>query len=129
MNCKCTRILNFTSTEFYFHASSVSIFFCVFPALIHVSTPEINFRASSTRITVTLSWVEACNHGAWPRSYSIPATCCVFHSDFIPLSGFYEFAERTELGKSSLYRMLDTDGNPRLSSIRAVLDSLGLKFG
>jgi len=42
--------------------------------------------------------------------------------------GFDEFAERTELGKSSLYRMLDTDGNPRLSSIRAVLDSLGLKI-
>ena len=42
--------------------------------------------------------------------------------------GFEQFAKSTELGQSSLYRMLDTDGNPRLSSIRAVLDSLGLKI-
>jgi len=42
--------------------------------------------------------------------------------------GFDEFAERTDLGKSSLYRILDTDGYHRLSGIRGGFGLLGIEI-
>ena len=42
--------------------------------------------------------------------------------------GVTQLAADTELNREGLYRMLSEDGNPRLSSLFAVLDAFGLQF-
>ena len=42
--------------------------------------------------------------------------------------GITQLATNTELNREGLYRMLSEDGNPRLSSLFAVLDAFGLQF-
>lgn len=42
--------------------------------------------------------------------------------------GFSRIAQDTKLNRESLYRMLSKRGNPSLSSLLALLDSLGLKL-
>jgi len=44
------------------------------------------------------------------------------------LGGVTQLATDTELNREGLYRMLSEDGNPRLSSLFAVLDAFGLQF-
>jgi len=44
------------------------------------------------------------------------------------LGGVTQLAADTELNREGLYRMLSEDGNPRLSSLFAVLDAFGLQF-
>jgi len=41
--------------------------------------------------------------------------------------GMRHAARSSKLNRESLYRLLSQDGNPRLSSLNAVLTSLGLK--
>jgi probable addiction module antidote protein len=41
--------------------------------------------------------------------------------------GLSALAQATKLNRENLYDMLSTDGNPRLSSIRAILNKLGLQ--
>ena len=41
--------------------------------------------------------------------------------------GIRQTARSSNLNRESLYRLLSQDGNPRLSSLNAVLTSLGLK--
>jgi probable addiction module antidote protein len=41
--------------------------------------------------------------------------------------GITQAARSSKLNRESLYRLLSRDGNPRLSSLNAVLTSLGLK--
>lgn len=42
--------------------------------------------------------------------------------------GLAGLAERSHLGRESLYKMLSTKGNPKLSSFTKVLHGLGLKI-
>jgi probable addiction module antidote protein len=42
--------------------------------------------------------------------------------------GMAKLAETTSLNRESLYRMLSEDGNPRISSLTAILQALGLKL-
>ena len=42
--------------------------------------------------------------------------------------GVAKLAEATRLNRESMYRMLSEDGNPRISSLNAVLHALGLKL-
>jgi probable addiction module antidote protein len=42
--------------------------------------------------------------------------------------GIGRLAEEAELNRESLYRMLSEDGNPRISSLNAVLHALGLQL-
>ena len=42
--------------------------------------------------------------------------------------GFAKLAQDTKLNRESLYRMLSKKGNPSLSSLHVLLDSLGLRF-
>jgi probable addiction module antidote protein len=42
--------------------------------------------------------------------------------------GFARIAQDTKLNRESLYRMLSKRGNPSLSSLLALLDSLGLRL-
>ena len=44
------------------------------------------------------------------------------------LGGIAQLAEDTELNRESLYRMLSEDGNPRLSSLFAVLNAVGMQL-
>jgi probable addiction module antidote protein len=44
------------------------------------------------------------------------------------LGGIGHLAEASELNRESLYGMLSENGNPKLSSLFAVLDALGLQF-
>lgn len=44
------------------------------------------------------------------------------------LGGITRLATDTELNREGLYRMLSEDGNPRLSSLFAILDAFGLQF-
>jgi len=44
------------------------------------------------------------------------------------LGGVTQLAADTELNREGLYRMLSEDGNPRLSSLFAVLAAFGLQF-
>ena len=37
-------------------------------------------------------------------------------------------AERTDLGRESLYKTLSGGGNPKLATLRAVLEAMGLKL-
>jgi len=42
--------------------------------------------------------------------------------------GFGEIASQTSLGRESLYKTLSKNGNPRLSTLRALLSTMGLKL-
>jgi probable addiction module antidote protein len=42
--------------------------------------------------------------------------------------GVAAIAERTDLGRESLYKALSAGGNPRLTTLRAVLDAMGLQL-
>ena len=48
--------------------------------------------------------------------------------DVAKAHGFGEVAERADLGRESLYKALSGDGNPKLSTLRALLKALGLKL-
>ena len=45
-----------------------------------------------------------------------------------PEGGISGVAEKSELGRESMYKMLSPRGNPKLSSIKALFHGLGLKF-
>ena len=49
--------------------------------------------------------------------------------DVAEARGIGRLAEETKLNRESLYRMLSKQGNPRLTSLDAVLDALGLRLG
>jgi probable addiction module antidote protein len=40
--------------------------------------------------------------------------------------GISGLAEQTQLGRESMYKMLSTNGNPKLSSFTKIIESLGL---
>lgn len=42
--------------------------------------------------------------------------------------GVSDIAEQAGLGRESLYKALSKGGNPKLTSLRAVLDSMGLRL-
>ncbi|MBF0466368.1 MAG: putative addiction module antidote protein [Nitrospirae bacterium] len=42
--------------------------------------------------------------------------------------GFVNVSRKANLSRESMYRMLSEKGNPKLSSLSSLLDSLGLKF-
>jgi probable addiction module antidote protein len=44
------------------------------------------------------------------------------------LGGIGQLAEASELNRESLYGMLSENGNPKLSSLFAILDAFGLQF-
>ena len=39
-----------------------------------------------------------------------------------------ELAAKTELGRESLYKTLSAEGNPKLTTLRALLEAMGLKL-
>jgi probable addiction module antidote protein len=49
--------------------------------------------------------------------------------DVAEARGMGRLAEETKLNRESMYRMLSKQGNPRLTSLDAVLDALGLRLG
>ncbi len=42
--------------------------------------------------------------------------------------GFSNLAAQTELDRAGIYRMLSQQGNPRISSLTALLDAMGLRL-
>ena len=48
--------------------------------------------------------------------------------DVAKAHGFGDVAKNAELGRESLYKALSSDGNPKLSTLRALLKSIGLKL-
>ncbi len=48
--------------------------------------------------------------------------------DIAEARGFTNLAQETLLNRENLYRMLSTNGNPRLSSLNSVLHSMGLRL-
>jgi probable addiction module antidote protein len=48
--------------------------------------------------------------------------------DVVKAHGFSSVAENANLGRESLYKALSETGNPRLSTLSALLDVMGLKF-
>ena len=48
--------------------------------------------------------------------------------DIARAQGMTKVAKRTGLGRESLYKALSKDGNPELSTILRVFDSVGLKL-
>ena len=46
----------------------------------------------------------------------------------VEASGFAKVSKDTGLNREGLYRMLSGKGNPRLTSLQVLLDSLGLKL-
>jgi probable addiction module antidote protein len=42
--------------------------------------------------------------------------------------GVAEIAEKTELGRESLYKALSENGNPKLTTLRSLLKAMGLKL-
>ena len=49
--------------------------------------------------------------------------------DVAEARGIGRLAEETKLNRESMYRMLSKQGNPRLTSLDAVLDAMGLRLG
>ena len=49
--------------------------------------------------------------------------------DVAEARGIGKLAGETSLNRESMYRMLSKQGNPRLTSLDAVLDALGLRLG
>jgi probable addiction module antidote protein len=48
--------------------------------------------------------------------------------DVAEARGFSQLAKETQLNRENLYRMLSNKGNPQLSSLNAILKSLGLRL-
>jgi probable addiction module antidote protein len=48
--------------------------------------------------------------------------------DIANAKGISEIARETKLNRENLYRILSTQGNPKLSSLSSVLHSVGLKL-
>ena len=48
--------------------------------------------------------------------------------DVADARGLTRLARDTSLNRENLYRILSGEGNPRLSSLKALLDSMGLKL-
>lgn len=48
--------------------------------------------------------------------------------DVAKARGLTRLARETALNRENMYRILSEEGNPQLSSLRALLDSLGLKL-
>jgi probable addiction module antidote protein len=48
--------------------------------------------------------------------------------DVANAKGISEIARETKLNRENLYRMLSTQGNPKLKSLNSVLHSVGLKL-
>ncbi len=48
--------------------------------------------------------------------------------DVAEARGITELAREAQLNRESMYRMLSEDGNPRLSSLDALLNTLGLRL-
>lgn len=42
--------------------------------------------------------------------------------------GISEIADRTDLGRESLYKTLSAGGNPKFNTLRAILKAMGLKL-
>jgi probable addiction module antidote protein len=48
--------------------------------------------------------------------------------DVADAKGISEIARKTTLNRENLYRILSTQGNPKLKSLNSVLQSIGLKL-
>ena len=48
--------------------------------------------------------------------------------DIADAKGISEIARKTKLNRENLYRILSTQGNPKLKSLNSVLHSVGLKL-
>ncbi|MFC1452217.1 addiction module antidote protein [Verrucomicrobiota bacterium] len=48
--------------------------------------------------------------------------------DVAKARGLTRLARETSLNRENMYRILSEDGNPQLSSLKALLDSLGLRL-
>jgi probable addiction module antidote protein len=48
--------------------------------------------------------------------------------DVADAKGISEIARKTNLNRENLYRILSTQGNPKLKSLNSVLQSIGLKL-
>ena len=48
--------------------------------------------------------------------------------DITEARGFTQMAQNTLLNRENLYRMLSSKGNPQLSSLTTLLDSIGLRL-
>jgi len=48
--------------------------------------------------------------------------------DVAEAGGIKNLAQQTALNRENIYRMLSDEGNPRLSSLTTILDTLGLKL-
>lgn len=48
--------------------------------------------------------------------------------DVADARGFTRLARETSLNRENMYRLLSEKGNPQLSSLKALLDALGLKL-
>lgn len=48
--------------------------------------------------------------------------------DVVNAHGFSQLAQDTQLNRENLYRMLSAAGNPQLSSLNALLHSVGLRL-
>jgi len=48
--------------------------------------------------------------------------------DIANAKGISEIARKTKLNRENLYRILSTQGNPKLKSLNSVLHSVGLKL-
>ncbi len=48
--------------------------------------------------------------------------------DIAEAHGFSQLAQQTALNRENLYRMLSSSGNPQLSSLMALLQSVGLRL-
>jgi probable addiction module antidote protein len=49
-------------------------------------------------------------------------------SNVVRAYGTGQIAEQTKLDRTNLYRMLGSEGNPRLSSLAAILDAVGMRL-
>ena len=57
-----------------------------------------------------------------------PALISGVIGDIARASGMSEIAEKTGLGRTSLYKALSPGGNPEFSTILKVIDALGLRL-
>lgn len=49
-------------------------------------------------------------------------------SDIAKAYGMSEISEHTGLGRESLYKTLSTNGNPKFSTLKSLLDAIGLRL-
>jgi probable addiction module antidote protein len=57
-----------------------------------------------------------------------PAIFMTALSRVVKAKGVQQIAIKTKLNRESLYKLLSVDGNPTLSSLHSILDSLGLRL-